>query len=88
MKIFNNLRLKIEDQLLIQDGGQLMYIKRSILMIFFYCLRQNILNKVTVNGMSGSLWRFRRFIMLNVKTLNLETKRDRKIKCQTLLTLS
>ena len=75
-----------------------MYIKQSILMIFFYGLRQNILNKVIVNGMSGSSWRFHRFVLLNVKTLNLEKQRERKrerererdhkIKCQSLLTLS
>ena len=51
----------------------------------FYGLRQNILNKVIVNGMSGSSWRSCRFVMLNVKTLNLD--REIKIKCQSLLTL-
>ena len=38
----------------------------------FYGLRHNILNKVIVNGMSGSSWRFHEFVMLNVKILNLD----------------
>ena len=38
----------------------------------FYSLRENILKRVTVNGMSGTSWRFRRFIYLNLKALNLE----------------
>ena len=33
----------------------------------FYSLRKNILKRVIVNGMSGSSWRFRRFIYLNLK---------------------
>ena len=40
----------------------------------FYSLRENILKRVIVNGMSGSSWRFRRFIYLNLKTLNLESE--------------
>ena len=40
----------------------------------FYSLRENILKRVIVNGMSGTCWRFRRFIYLNLKTLNLESK--------------
>ena len=38
----------------------------------FYGLINDVLSKVIVNGMSGSSWRFRRFIMLNVKVLNLD----------------
>ena len=38
----------------------------------FYGLRQNILSKVIVNGMSGSSWNFRRFVMISVKVLNLD----------------
>ena len=34
----------------------------------FYSLRENILKRVIVNGMSGNSWRFRRFIYLNLKT--------------------
>ena len=37
-----------------------------------YGLKQNILSKVIVNGMSGSSWRFRRFAMINLKVLNLD----------------
>ena len=38
----------------------------------FYGLRQNVLNKVIVNGMSGSSWKFRRFVMISLKVLNLD----------------
>ena len=38
----------------------------------FHGLRQNILSKVIVNGMSGSSWKFRRFVMLSLKVLNLD----------------
>ena len=40
----------------------------------FYSLRENILKRVIVNGMLGSSWRFKRFIYLNLKTLNLESE--------------
>ena len=40
----------------------------------FYSLKNDILNKVIINGMSGSSWRFRRFITLTVKVLNLDRK--------------
>ena len=39
-----------------------------------YSLRENILKRVIVNGMLGSSWRFKRFIYLNLKTLNLESE--------------
>ena len=32
----------------------------------FYGLRQNILSKVIVNGMSGSSWKFRRLVMIRL----------------------
>ena len=38
----------------------------------FHGLRQNILNKVIVNGMSGSSWKFYRFVMLSLKVLHLD----------------
>ena len=38
----------------------------------FYCLKNDILNKVIINGMSGSSWRFCKFITLTVKVLNLD----------------
>ena len=38
----------------------------------YYGMKQNILNKVIVNGMSGSSWRFHRFVMINLKVLNLD----------------
>ena len=40
----------------------------------FHSLRENILIRVIVNGMSCSSWRFRRFIYLNLKSLNLESE--------------
>ena len=40
----------------------------------FYSLKNDILNKVIINGMSGSSWRFHRFITLTVKVLNLDRK--------------
>ena len=38
----------------------------------FHGLRQNILSKAIVNGMSGSSWKFRRFVMLSLKVLNID----------------
>ena len=35
-------------------------------------LRQNILSKVIVNDMSGSSWKFRRFVMIRLKVLDLD----------------
>ena len=38
----------------------------------FYSLKQNILSKVIVNEMSGSSWRFNRFVLINLTVLKLE----------------
>ena len=38
----------------------------------FHGLRQNILSKVIVNGISGSSWKFHRFVMSSLKVLNLD----------------
>ena len=38
----------------------------------FYGLRQDILSKVIVNGMSGSSWKFHRFVIISLKVLNLD----------------
>ena len=38
----------------------------------FFGLTQNILSKVIVHGMSGSSWKFRRFVMISLKVLNLD----------------
>ena len=38
----------------------------------FYGLTQNILSKVIVHDMSGSSWKFRRFVMISLKVLNLD----------------
>ena len=56
----------------------------------FYCndfifngLKHDILNKVIINGMTGSSWRFHKFLTLTVKVLNL----DREIVKQPWLSL-
>ena len=36
----------------------------------FYGLRQNILGRVIINGMSGSSWHFKRFVSLSLKFLD------------------
>ena len=38
----------------------------------FNRLKHHFLNRVIINGMTGSSWRFHRFITLTVKVLNLE----------------
>ena len=38
----------------------------------FYGMRQNILSKVIVNDMSGSSWKFCRFVMISLKVLDLD----------------
>ena len=38
----------------------------------FHGLKRNILTKVIVNGMSGSSWKFCRFVMLSLKVLNVD----------------
>ena len=78
---FQNLRPSINARWWETDVYKAKYFNDFV----FYGLRQNILNKVIVNGMSGSSWRFCRFVMLNVKILNLD--REIKIKRQSLLTL-
>ena len=36
----------------------------------FYALKQEILRRVIINGMCGSFWHFKRFILLSVKVLD------------------
>ena len=36
----------------------------------FYCLRQNILGRVVINGISDSSWYFKRFVSLSLKILD------------------
>ena len=36
----------------------------------FYDLRQNILGRVIINGMSGSSWHFKRFVSVALKILD------------------
>ena len=40
----------------------------------FFGLRQNILSRVTVNGMSGSSWHFKRFVSLSLKVLGINVE--------------
>ena len=40
--------------------------------MILYGLKNDILSKVILNGMSSSLWRLHRFITLTVKVLNLD----------------
>ena len=50
-----------------------MFTKKTYFKDFaFYGLRQNILSKVIVNGMSGSSWKFYRFVMISLEVLNLD----------------
>ena len=65
---FENLRPIINTRWWITD----VYKAKCFNDFVFYGLRHNILNKVIVNGMSGSSWRFHEFVMLNVKILNLD----------------
>ena len=36
----------------------------------FYGLRKNMLVRVIINGISGSLWHFKRFVSLSLKILD------------------
>ena len=38
--------------------------------VIFYSLRQNILGRVIINGMSGSSWHLKRFVSLSLKILD------------------
>ena len=44
----------------------------------FHSLKQNILSKVIVNGMTGSSWQFNRFVLINLAVLKLQ-KRNCKV---------
>ena len=46
----------------------MMFMKQHILMILYFM----VLSKVIVNGMFGSSWKFCSFVMLSLKTLNLD----------------
>ena len=40
----------------------------------FFGLRQNILSRVIVNGMTGSFWHFKRFVSLSLKVLDINVE--------------
>ena len=64
---FENLRLILNTRYWTAD----VYKASCFNDVVFYGLRQNILCKVIVNGMSGSSWKFRRFAIISLKVLNL-----------------
>ena len=68
---FENLRAILNTRYWTADVCKATYFNDFV----FYGLRQNILSKVIVNGMSGSSWKVRRFVMilnLSSKVLNLD----------------
>ena len=66
--VFKNLRPIINVRYWTTDAYRTSYFNDYV----FYSLKQNILSKVIVNGMTGSSWCFRRFISINLKVLNLD----------------
>ena len=65
---FENLRPILNTRHWTTDDHKATYFNDFV----FYGLRQNILSKVTVNGISGSSRKFRRFVMISLEVLNLE----------------
>ena len=65
---FENLRPILNTRYWTTDVYKATYFNDSA----FYGMRQNILSKVIVNGMSGSSSKFRRFVMISLKVLNLD----------------
>ena len=66
--VFENLTPILNTRYWITDVYKATYFNDFL----FHGLRQNILSKAIVNGMSGSSWKFRRFVMLSLKVLNLD----------------
>ena len=56
---FENLRPILNTRYWATDVNKAIYVNDFV----FYGLRQNILSKVIINSMSGSSWKFRRFVM-------------------------
>ena len=65
---FENLRPILNTRYLTTDVYKAPYFNDFV----FHGLRQNILSKIVVNGMYGSSWKFCRFVMINLKVLNLD----------------
>ena len=65
---FENLRSILNTRYLTTDVYKAPYFNDFV----FHGLRQNILSKIVVNGMSGSSRKFCRFVMINLKVLNLD----------------
>ena len=63
-----NLRPILNTRYWTTDVYKATYFKDSA----FYGMRQNILSKVIVNGMSDSSSKSRRFVMISLKVLNLD----------------
>ena len=68
--VFENLTPILNTRYWITDVYKATYFNDFL----FHGLRQNILSKAIVNGMSGSSWKFRRFVMLSLKVLNIDRK--------------
>ena len=60
---FENLRPILNTRYWATDVNKAIYVNDFV----FYGLRQNILSKVIINSMSGSSWKFRRFVMDKLK---------------------
>ena len=65
---FENLRPILNTRYWAADVYKAIYFNDFV----FYGLRQNILSKVIINSMSGSSWKFCRFVMISLKVLNLD----------------
>ena len=68
LSVLENLRPILNTRYLSTDAYKAMYFNDYV----FYSLKQNILSKVIPNGMSGSSWRFNRFVLINLTVLKLE----------------
>ena len=65
---FENLEPILNTRYWTTDVYKATYFNDSV----FYGLRQDILSKVIVNGMSSSSWKFHRFVIISLKVLNLD----------------
>ena len=66
-EVFDNLRPILNAQYWSTEAYRAMNFNDYL----FYNLKQNILSKVISNGMSGSSWRFNRFVLINLSVLKL-----------------
>ena len=72
LKIFNLLLTTRMNRWKIQDIGQLIQFKLSLLTImFFFNIRESILKRLINIGLTGSVWHFNRFLYINVKIIKV-----------------